>query len=260
MINKNIWIIDSLPLYAPSSAGSYKDIAKLTLMDAKQIFPFLEHLIGITGKSRIAGTTQAESFAQDMKSKECAEKLKVCFDKEGSDKSTCHNYHLIYGSILKNTDLVTAVLEIGLGTNNTDVVSNMGRQGKPGASLRAFRDLLPNAMIFGADVDKRILFEEERIKTFYVDQTDLKSFDKLGEHVGENFDLIIDDGLHAPNANIATLAFALGKLKRGGWFVIEDINLNSLPVWYVAAALLPLEYKPQIVSTKSAYIFLVERT
>ena len=73
------------------------------------------------------------------------------------------------------------IFEIGLGTNYKNIVSNMGINGKPGASLRAFRDYCPNASVFGADIDKRILFEEERIKTFYVDQTDPVTFDPILE-------------------------------------------------------------------------------
>jgi hypothetical protein len=252
-------IIKALPLYVPGSSGSYKAIADLTILSANQIFPFLSHLIEVTGKNTLPDAVPIESVCTDTSSKECAESLKVCFDKYGSDKSSLNSYHLLYGAILKNTQSITAVLEIGLGTNNTDVASNMGRWGSPGASLRAFRDVLPNALIFGADVDKRVLFEEDRIKTFYVDQTDLKSFDELGKHLEEKFDLIIDDGLHAPNANIATLSFALERLKSGGRLVIEDINRNTLPVWHVVAALLTPEYKPLILSTPKSSLFVVEK-
>ena len=42
----------------------------------------------------------------------------------------------------------------------------------PGASLRAWRDFFPNATILGADLDREVLFEEERITTGYMDQTD----------------------------------------------------------------------------------------
>ena len=54
------------------------------------------------------------------------------------------------------------IFEVGLGTNNVDVPSNMGKDGKPGASLRAWRDYFPNA-----DIDTRILFKEDKIQTFY---------------------------------------------------------------------------------------------
>ena len=74
------------------------------------------------------------------------------------------------------------ILEIGLGTNNVDVVSNMGRDGIPGASLRAFRDYLINSKIYGADIDKSILFSEERIETYFVDQTNDTSFENFDDN------------------------------------------------------------------------------
>ena len=58
------------------------------------------------------------------------------------------------------------------------------------------------------------MFKEERIKTYFVDQTDLSSFELLEKNLVEKFDLIIDDGLHSPNSNIAVLIFALKKLFR----------------------------------------------
>ncbi len=257
---RHIQIIRSLPLYVPSSAGSHKDIAKLTLLSANQVFPFLNGLLEVAGTHRISQIEKVEDLCTDSMSKEVAEKLKLLFNKYGSDKSTHHDYHLLYGYILSDTQRVTAILEIGLGTNNTDVVSNMSALGKPGASLRAFRDALPTAHIFGADVDKRILFTEERIKTFYVDQTDSASLKELSTNLPEKFYLIIDDGLHAPNANIATLSFALKKLKVGGSIVIEDIPPYALPVWYVVASLLPSEYTPRIFSTRNnSHVFLVKK-
>ena len=40
----------------------------------------------------------------------------------------------------------------------------MGIKGKPGASVRAFRDYFDKAIIYGADIDSKILFFEKRIK------------------------------------------------------------------------------------------------
>jgi hypothetical protein len=166
---------------------------------------------------------------------------------------------LLYGALLASTD-ASALLEIGLGTNNVNFVSNMGSHGKPGASLRAFRDYLPNAQIYGADVDRDVLFNEERISTFFVDQTDLDSFSALGGVVPAEFDLIIDDGLHSPNANIATLVFGLGRLKVDGYFLVEDISPDALPIWQlVAAALLPSEYESDVIATENKLLFLVHR-
>jgi hypothetical protein len=152
-----------------------------------------------------------------------------------------------------------ALLEVGIGTNNLDVLSNMGIDGKPGASLRAFRDFLPRAQVYGADVDRRILFSEERISTFFVDQTDPKSFVGVAGAVDDGFDLIIDDGLHSPHANLATLLFAVERLKIGGWFVVEDIVAPTLPIWQVVAALMPDDHNSYIVISKAAFLFMVHR-
>ena len=70
--------------------------------------------------------------------------LKKAFDGYGSDKGN-HGYHLIYGQVLSkmNWQEPMNILEIGLGTNNPKLISNMSIHGKPGASLRAFRDVVP---------------------------------------------------------------------------------------------------------------------
>lgn len=114
------------------------------------------------------------------KNNEC-EFASLC-DKYGSDKgeisSTGHpypwpshtysDYYIrLWSHCRKN---VKKVFECGLGTNNPNLPSSMGILGKPGASLRVWRDYFPNAQIYGADIDKEILFTEERIKTYFINQ------------------------------------------------------------------------------------------
>jgi hypothetical protein len=135
----------------------------------------------------------------------------------------------------------------------------MGATGVPGASLRAFREYLPGATIFGGDVDKRILFQDDRIRTYFVDQTDLASLASLGKNLPEAIDLIIDDGLHAPNANLAVLVFGLEKLNHNGWLVIEDIPERAIPFWEVVAALLPDRYASHLFRAEGALVFAVQR-
>ena len=77
------------------------------------------------------------------------------------------------------------ILKIGLGTNNKDIIGNMGKFGLPGASLRSFKEFCPNAKIFGTDIDKRVLLQEPRIKTYYVDQTSSSSLKELGKKLVE---------------------------------------------------------------------------
>jgi hypothetical protein len=255
----SLQILESLPIFAPNSAGAANERALLTIQAASQTFPFLLELLTSTG-TRIENPTPIEKFADTSEKQAAALQLKELFYQYGSDKGDSdHRYHLLYGALLASTD-ASALLEIGLGTNNVNVVSNMGSHGKPGASLRAFRDYLPSAQIYGADVDRSVLFNDKRISTFFVDQTDLDSFSALGAAVPSEFDLIIDDGLHSPNANIATLIFSLGRLKINGYFLVEDISPDALPIWQlISAALLPSAYESDVIATENKLLFLIRR-
>lgn len=153
-------------------------------------------------------------------------------DKGSKDITTSwHNYTTLYYKLLKDKqESVKRVFELGIGTTDSSIPANMGANGKPGASLRGWAEFFPNAEIFGADIDKRILFTEERIKTYYCDQLNpiiIKGM-WLNKDLVEGFDLILDDGLHRYDANICFLENSIHKLNPGGIYIIEDINNHNL--------------------------------
>jgi hypothetical protein len=180
---------------------------------ANVVIPFIAHFIESSTNAPFQEPTSVEACSTCESAKVAAGQLMVLFDKYRSDKSTFHSYHCLYGSILANPAEIKSLIESGLGTTDPAIVSNAGPRGKPGASLRAFRDFLPNAGIYGADLDEKVLFEDERIQYFLRCPNITRTLNALSE---PNVDLVIDDGLHSPNANIATLIFAYKKLKRGG--------------------------------------------
>lgn len=149
-------------------------------------------------------------------------------DKGNIDLTKSHNYTTLYFNLFKDLkDKHLNIFELGLGTNNTDVRSNMGVFGRPGASLFGWSEFFPNSFIYGADIDSRILFESDRIKTFYCDQTDPESIKKMwnNEILKEvKFDIIVEDGLHALNAQICFFENSIHKVKDGGYYIIEDFN------------------------------------
>jgi hypothetical protein len=249
------------PAYEVTGAGSHALRMKLTIQTINQMPDALRMLVETLSPKQPRPIVNVDEFAAGT-SQQGADAIKALFDRYGSDKGGSHQYHKIYSTILSKPDAVTKVLEIGLGTNNTDVLSNMGPKGQPGASLRAFRDYCVNTQVFGADFDKRVLFEEDRIKTYYVDQTKFATLQELGDKIGSGFDLMIDDGLHAPNANVYSLTLFLGLLKPHGWAVIEDISETTLDQWHIVSAILPDHFKPQIVKCGSgcspSYVFLVQ--
>jgi len=184
--------------------------------------------------------------------------------KNKSDKSNPNNYYILYSYIINRLggrDAHLDTLEIGIGTNNPALVSNMGVNGRPGASLYAFKEYLTNSTIHGADVDKDILFQEDRIKTSYVDQLESNSFTEMLNNFGNiKYDLIIDDGLHSIGANFNTLLFALKNIKEKGWIVIEDIH--GIHKWKAIDFILKStnKYKTYIVNTNSrAHLYVINK-
>jgi hypothetical protein len=101
--------------------------------------------------------------------------------------------------------------------------------GTPGASLYGWREYFPNSSIYGADIDKRILFDSDRIKTFYCDQTNPSSIKELWDNddLQEEFDIIIEDGLHEYHANVCFFENSIHRLKKDGYYIIEDIAFRD---------------------------------
>jgi hypothetical protein len=162
--------------------------------------------------------------------------LSGSFEKFGTDKgghgvNVHHNYDLAYSLLFSSRKLSTqAFLEIGIGTTDTTITSSMGPNGVPGASLRAWREFFPNARIYGADVDKGILFNEDRIECYYVDQEDpstLKDLSLKLERLKISFDIILDDGLHTLRAATNTFLALEHLLAINGIYVIEDVPFRK---------------------------------
>jgi len=175
-----------------------------------------------------------------------ATQLCKIMERYGSDKSVRnHNYTLVYSKLfdpIRQNKL--RIFELGLGTNNTDVPSNMGPEGKPGASVYGWAEYFPNSAIFGADIDKRILFNTNRINTFYCDQTNPESIKELWNNplLANNFDIIVEDALHCFVANIIFFENSIHKLNKGGYYIIEDILTTDIE-----------KFKNKIVEWKKTY-------
>jgi len=136
------------------------------------------------------------------------------------------SFYIMYNYILDllGPNNALKVLEIGIGTTKREFLSFESGV-KPGAALYGFKEYLPNASIYGADIDRSVLISEPRIQCAYVDQLHPPSFEKMQKEFGvENFHLIIDDGIHSLSANLNTLLYAVEHLEINGWFCIENID------------------------------------
>jgi len=157
--------------------------------------------------------------------------LCIIMTKHGSDKGHGrHNYTPEYHKLIgKKRNKIKNVFEIGIGSQNPQIPNNMGQGGTPSASLRGWKEYFPNATIHGADIDKTILKNEEKIQTHYVDQKDAKTIQEMWNHPSlktKTFDIIVDDGQHTLETNINFLKNSIQKLKPKGTYIIEDINTD----------------------------------
>lgn len=157
-------------------------------------------------------------------------------DKYGSDKGSnsnktiynwpAHSYTQHYSKLFSHCrNNIKLVFECGIGSKNPKIPSSMGINGIPGASLRVWKEYFPNAKIIGADIDLNTLFEEDRISTYFVDQTSPDSINLMWEKIGlNNFDLIIDDGWHNFNVGFTLFENSIDRLVEGGLYIIEDVQ------------------------------------
>jgi hypothetical protein len=163
------------------------------------------------------------------------------FQKYGSDKGAFkladnpypwspHTYSDLYDEMWRDgRKKIKKIFECGIGTNSQEVPSNMGPRGIPGASLYAWRDYFTNAEIYGADIDREVLINETRIKSYWVDQLSTESIKFLWEEIGEiNFDIILDDGLHTFEAGSTLFTNSIHALADDGVYIIEDVSNSDL--------------------------------
>ena len=149
--------------------------------------------------------------------------------KYGSDKgSGWHNYTGVYSRLFESFfDSNVRIFELGICRVDDG-------DGRPGASLRAWREMFPRARVFGADIERQVLFTEDRIDTFYCDQLDPIAIRELWAQpkLHEGMDILIEDGLHTYAASISFLEGSLERVRPGGYYVVEDITHSDLQLWH----------------------------
>ena len=153
----------------------------------------------------------------------------------GSDKGNGHhNYTVLYSHLfgpVRNRPI--KLFEMGLGTNDITIPSNMGIHGVFGASVYGWEKYFthPDTRIYGADIDDRIQITTDKITTYYCNQLDADSLRRLytcDDLKNVLFDIIIDDGLHTFDACSSMLKNSFHKLAPGGIYIVEDVHEGDM--------------------------------
>lgn len=180
--------------------------------------------------------------------------LKELFDTYQTDKGI-HGYQRLYEKLLPNPDSVDAILEVGIGTLDPAAISTTAgwfpETYLPGASLRAWRDYCPNAVVYGLDpAPDCMIVGEERIETRMCDSTDRAQIDLC---VDRELDLIVDDGDHWHESQMTTLANLWPHLKVGGHYVIEDVYIANI---YTIADVVGTNWHNAIIVPSQSFWFM----
>jgi len=123
---------------------------------------------------------------------------------EGSDKTTLHSYGAFYDNLVSDLK-PSRVLEVGVFR---------------GASIRAWRHLPQPVEVIGIDRNPC-----PGIPVLRCTAPDFRP--AIEQLAGQQFDLIIDDGSHRPEHQVAAIEQLSPLLRPGGLFVIEDIADDS---------------------------------
>jgi len=143
-----------------------------------------------------------------------------------------HGYVRVYNTFLsKFRDKPISICEVGLlqikfqsGDFYKDLISgNLNEVYDKVPSLDVWRRYFPRAHIVGFDIVKFNPPRDERCIIIQGDQSSRDDLRKIVE-VQPEFDVIVDDALHASKHQQITLSFLFKYLKPGGLFFIEDLH------------------------------------
>lgn len=132
------------------------------------------------------------------------DQLKAAFNYTGSDKTTLHGYEGMYFRVINDIPALSRILEVGIFK---------------GGSVGAWCNLFPDVEVTGVDIKLREDIHADAFKAQLLvgDSTDAS----IKTIVGDGYDLIIDDGDHRPEAQLATFNNLEGCWNHA--YVIEDV-------------------------------------
>ena len=163
-------------------------------------------------------------------------KISDLFHKHGSDKSSRHNYEVIYGPILENS-IIKNVFEVGVAY---------------GGSARAWAEYSKDIFVYGIDNNPEHMFKENQIEIFLADQSQISTIASVYNSINRpKLDLIIDDGSHQLDHAVNTFNECLSWLDINGWYVVEDIPLVNETDWEMINKSIPDNYKTFLINLNS---------
>jgi predicted O-methyltransferase YrrM len=97
-----------------------------------------------------------------------------------------------------------------------------------GGSLKYLLDKFKDGIIYGIDIEDKTHYNEDRIKTYVVNQEDRDALNRFLDETNVEFDIIIDDGGHTMRQQQVSFGTLFKRLKKGGIYIIEDLHTSRI--------------------------------
>ncbi len=139
----------------------------------------------------------------------------TCGTDKGDEHHCAHRYAELYEKLLKSMSPDLTLLEIGIYDSRF-----------PGASMTMWREFLPQARLFGIDINIDALGLKNTIPGLDVhlaDQGDSTAVDAVMRAIGL-VDFAIDDGSHRLSDISCSLRTIWPYVKTGGYYAVEDLH------------------------------------
>ena len=131
--------------------------------------------------------------------------------KRKNDKIIAHGYAKIYENLFKSKK-----------NNNLNILEIGSFYGNASAALYFY---FKNSLIYSADINPDMYrYRGSRLKNFFVDSSSRESINKNILEKKLEFDIIIEDASHMLKDQIISLFMLFPKVKKGGIFVVEEID------------------------------------
>lgn len=128
----------------------------------------------------------------------------------GTDKIANHAYERFYADFLAGFDGNGSIVEIGYGN---------------GESVNFWKALYPSAFLYV--IDRDVELEGNGFKVLKCDQSLICQLVELRDFLQDkDVALILDDGSHIPEHQLATFNTLFGVLRQGGAYIIEDTECS----------------------------------
>ncbi len=192
-------------LFHDSSPADWSDSGRQTIMHVKNFF--------LSRQDNFLSRRDNECFQSHKNFEEIMNRYASANNMYGTDKTVGHAYGPLYSYLLEtmNKKNVHAVLEIGVFS---------------GASVQSLSEFFPKAVVVGIDITlDHVKFGNDNPMVTYIKGDGTSA--EVAKSLAVNFDLVIDDGSHIAEDQVAALDAFAPFLRPGGMFIIEDISSRN---------------------------------